>query len=399
MKKILLIPDSFKGTMSSTEICAIMKKAITEILPEFEIISIPVADGGEGSVDAFLEAVGGVKKTVKVKNPFFEEINSFYGILNTNNSNLNNFKLKDCKQAKTAVIEMAACAGIPLVPGRLNPAITTTYGVGQLIKDALQNGCKNIIIGLGGSATNDAGCGAAAALGVRFFNSSGNSFIPVGGTLKDIYHIDISGLNPLLKEAKITTMCDINNPLFGKNGAAYIFAPQKGADKEMVEELDKGLQHLALVAEHSLGKNINSKTAKIAGTGAAGGMGYGNLIFFNSQLKMGIETVLDTVQFDKHLEDSSLVFTGEGKLDSQSLQGKVVIGVARRAQKKGIPVIAIVGDIEHGIDSIYNCGVSAVFSINRLAVPFNQAQKTAKTDLLSTAKDILRLIKVDVMKM
>ncbi|PIE98942.1 MAG: glycerate kinase [Treponema sp.] len=384
MKKILLIPDSFKGTMSSAEVCALMEEAVSDILADTQTVSIPVADGGEGSVEAFLEFLGGEKKMLQVKNPFFEEIESFYGILNTEKS----------KFPKTAVIEMAACAGLPLAFGRLDPSLTTTYGVGQLIEDALKNGCENIILGLGGSATNDGGCGAAVALGVRFFDKSGKSFVPVGGTLKDICNIDISGLNPLLKEAKVTTMCDIDNPLFGKNGAAYIFAPQKGANPAMVEELDKGLKHLASIVEKCLGADLNSDTAKIAGTGAAGGMGYGNLIFFGSELKMGIETVLDTVQFDRQLEDASFVFTGEGKLDSQSLRGKVVVGVARRAKKKGVPVIAIVGDAENKTDDVYKCGVNSVFSINRLAVPFSEAKKTAKEDLLYTMKDVLRLIKI-----
>ncbi|UTC66756.1 MULTISPECIES: glycerate kinase [unclassified Treponema] len=383
MKKILLIPDSFKGTMSSARICTLMKNSVHEIFPEAHVLSIPVADGGEGSVDAFLEAAGGIKKTVKVKNPFFEEMKSFYGILKNENTNAE----------KTAVIEMAACAGLPLAVGRLNPSLTTTYGAGELIADALENGCTNIIIGLGGSATNDGGCGAAAALGVKFFDKEGKSFVPTGGTLKNIERIDMSSLNPLVKKARFTTMCDIDNPLFGKNGAAYIFGPQKGADPKMVEELDQGLKHLALIAERTEAFNSYSKAAEIPGAGAAGGMGYGTLIFLGSELKMGIEIVLDTVDFDKKLNEASFVFTGEGKLDSQSLRGKVIVGVAKRAKKKNVPVIAVVGDAENGIEPVYDMGVSAVFSINRLAVPFSQAQKTAETDLISTMKDILRLIK------
>ncbi|UTC64441.1 glycerate kinase [Treponema sp. OMZ 788] len=384
MKKILLIPDSFKGTMSSVRICTLMKNAVHEIFPEAQALSIPVADGGEGSVDAFLEAAGGIKKTVKVKNPFFEEMEGFYGILKNENPNAE----------KTAIIEMAACAGLPLAVGRLNPSLTTTYGAGELIADALENGCTRIIIGLGGSATNDGGCGAAAALGVKFFDKDGKSFVPAGGTLKNIERIDMSGLNPLVKKARFTTMCDIDNPLFGKNGAAYIFGPQKGADPKMVEELDQGLKHLALITEKTEALNSRSKLAEIPGAGAAGGMGYGTLIFLGSELKMGIEIVLDTVDFDKKLDEASFVFTGEGKLDSQSLRGKVVVGVAKRAKKKNVPVIAVVGDAESGIDPVYDTGVSSVFSINRLAVPFSQAQKTAETDLVSTMKDILRLIKI-----
>lgn len=383
MKNILLIPDSFKGTMSSARICTLMTSAIKEIFPEAQTVSIPAADGGEGTIDAFLEAIGGTKKTLKVKNLFFEEMEGFYAVLENADSDIQ----------KTAVIEMAACAGLPLALGRLKPSLTTTYGAGELIADALEKGCTNIIIGLGGSATNDGGCGAAAALGVKFFDKEGKSFIPVGGTLKNIESIDTAGLNPLVKKASFTTICDIDNPLFGKNGAAYIFAPQKGADPKTVEELDKGLRHLAQVAGKTEGITSGCEAAQICGAGAAGGMGYGTLIFLGSELKMGIEIVLDTVDFDKKLKEASLVFTGEGKLDSQSLRGKVIAGVAKRAKKKNVPVIALVGDTENGIDPIYDMGVSAVFSINRRAVPFTQAQKTAEIDLVSTMKDILRLIK------
>ena len=381
MKKILLIPDSFKGTMSSARICSIMQKAVREIFPGCEALSIPVADGGEGSVDAFLEALGGTKKYVRVKNPFFEDMESFYGILNAADAG---------SEGKTAVIEMASCAGLPLASGRLNPALTTTYGAGQLIEDALKNGCTSVIVGLGGSATNDAGCGAAAALGVQFFDGADKSFVPVGGTLKDICRIDVSGLNPLLKRARITAMCDIDNPLYGENGAAYIFGPQKGADEKLVRELDEGLRRVEKIVK----RDIGADAAFVPGAGAAGGMGYGMLCFLGAGLKMGIETVLDTVDFERKLAGADCVFTGEGKIDSQSLRGKVVIGVARRAQKAGVPVIAVVGDAADGSENAYDCGVSAIFSINRLAVPFSEAKNRAEKDLERTFKDILRLMRV-----
>ncbi|WP_428770462.1 glycerate kinase [Treponema sp. HNW] len=382
MKKILLIPDSFKGTMSSARICALMKEAVEDIFPGCETTAIPVADGGEGSVDAFLEAVGGEKIRITVKNPFFEDMEGFYGILNS----------KTAGAEKTAVVEMAACAGLPLVLGRLNPRITTTYGAGQLIADAVQKGCKNIIIGLGGSATNDAGCGAAAALGVEFFDKDGKSFVPAGGTLKNIERIDISKALKLLKGCTLTAMCDIDNPLYGTNGAAYIFGPQKGADETAVQELDAGLRHLSDIVKKDLGID----KADFPGAGAAGGMGYGMLSFLGAELKMGIETVLDTTDFDRKLKGADFVFTGEGKIDSQSLRGKVVIGVARRAKKAGVPVIAVVGDAEAGLDAAYDTGVTAVFSINRLAVPFSEAKKTAEADLSAAMRDILRLIRAAV---
>lgn len=381
MKKIILVPDSFKGTMSSFYICSVMKKACLDIFPEAQVISLPVADGGEGTVDAFLEAVGGIKKEVKVENPFFEKIKTYYGILANE---------KDTEH-KTAVIETALCAGLPLAEGRLNPSITTTYGVGTIIKDALANGCTKIILGLGGSATNDGGCGLLSALGLKFFNFENQEFIPTGGTLKNIARIDVSNLNPALKHCSITVMCDIDNPLYGETGAAYVFAPQKGADPNCVRELDEGLRHFAQAAKAATGKDC----AFAKGTGAAGGMGYGALVFLAANLQMGIETVLDTVHFDKALSDADFVFTGEGKLDSQSVRGKVIAGVGRRARQKSVPVIAVVGDAAATEAEMYAAGLSAVFSINRLAVPYSEAKKTASADLAYTMHNILRLLKLN----
>ena len=374
MKKILLIPDSFKGTMSSGEICSIMKNSIQNYYPEAQIIGIPVADGGEGSVDSFLAAVGGQKITVTVKGPYFEDIQSFYGILADG----------------TAVIEMAAAAGLPLVGDNLHPDKTTTYGVGQLIKHAAEAGSKKIIIGLGGSATNDGGTGAVSALGIRFLNASGQAFIPTGGTLNEISSIDMSGLDPLLADLEIITMCDIDNPLCGPSGAAAVFGPQKGADEAMVKLLDANLAHMAEMIKRDLGKDITD----LPGAGAAGGMGAGMSAFLDSRLQMGIETVLDTVKFDSLLHGADMVFSGEGKIDFQSLRGKVVIGVARRTKKAGIPLIAIVGDIGDSIEGAYNEGVSAIFSINRVAVPFKEAKPRSKSDLALTMDNLMRFISI-----
>lgn len=373
MKKILLIPDSFKGTMSSSEICDIMEKSIRKTYPSAEIISIPVADGGEGSVDAFLSAVGGEKKTVTVKGPYFEDMEAFYGIIDN---------------GKTAIIEMAACAGLPLVGDNKDPRETTTYGVGQLIQAAIKDGCKKIIMGLGGSATNDAGTGVAAALGVKFTNENGVEFIPVGGTLKEIAHIDMSGIDQSLNSIEFVTMCDIDNPLYGETGAAYIFGPQKGATPEIVVELDNGLRHIAEVIKTDLLKDVS----ELKGAGAAGGMGGGMVAFFGSQLQMGIDTVLDTVNFDKLVENADIVFSGEGKIDSQSIRGKVVIGVAKHTQKANIPLVAIVGDIGDDIEAAYDKGVTAIFSINRVAVDFKIAKTRAKDDLALTMDNLMKFI-------
>ncbi|GMO39430.1 MAG: glycerate kinase [Termitinemataceae bacterium] len=381
MKNFIIIPDSFKGTMSSLEICNIMAESVKRFFCDANILCIPVADGGEGTVDAFLSAVGGTKIDINVCGPFNDVVPSFYGILSG--------AAKDGE--KTAVIEMAACAGLPLAEGRLNPECSTTFGVGELIKSALDKGCSKIITGLGGSATNDGACGAASALGVRFFDKSGNTFVPTGGSLKDICRIDTSGIDPRLKDAQLISMCDIDNPLCGKTGAAYIFGPQKGASHPMVKRLDSGLKHLAEIVQHDM---LLEDAAEIPGAGAAGGMGFGMKIFFGSKLQMGIETVLDTVQFDKLLKNADIVFSGEGKIDTQSLRGKVVIGIARRTKKAGVPLFAVVGDIGDNIESAYTEGVSAIFSINRVAIPFIEARRRAKTDLALTMDTIMRVINI-----
>ena len=374
MKKAVFIPDSFKGTMSSEQICGIMERSVKKYYPDAETISIPVADGGEGSVDAFLTAVGGEKIFTTVKGPYFEDMEAFYGLIDN---------------GSTAVIEMAACAGLPLVDGRRDPSKTTTYGVGQLMLDAVNRGCKKIIMCLGGSCTNDAGCGAAAAAGVKFLDANGREFIPAGGTLKDVNSIDLSNLNDGLKGAEIVTMCDIDNPLYGETGAAYIFAPQKGADEAMVQMLDCGLIDLSDTVKSTLGRDL----AQCAGAGAAGGMGYGMMIFFDSILQMGIETVLDTVRFNKLIAGADFIFSGEGRIDTQSIRGKVVIGVARRAKNAGIPLIAIVGDIGDDIGEAYENGVSAIFSINRVARDFSKVRDRSPSDLELTMDNLMSFLK------
>lgn len=373
MKKFILIPDSFKGTMSSVEICGILERSIRRFYPEVEVISIPVADGGEGTVDSFLAAVGGRKIDVTVKGPYMEELQSFYGLI---------------ESGKTAVIEMAAAAGLPLVGANRQAQKTTTYGVGQLMAHALLSGCKKVIVGLGGSATNDLGAGAAAAMGIRFLDKKGREFIPVGETLANSKKIDMNGLLPEARQAEIVTMCDIDNPLYGKTGAAHVFAPQKGADAEMVKFLDGQLRKGASVIKRELGVDIS----RLPGAGAAGGMGGGMVAFFGSTLQMGIETVLNVVRFDDKLPGTDFVFTGEGRIDSQSLRGKVVIGVARRCNPAGVPVIALVGDIGDGVENAYDEGVTAIFSINRAAIPMKEARLRAKQDLALTMENLMRFI-------
>ena len=373
MKKVILMPDSFKGTMSSSEICGIMEKAVRAYYPDAEVVPIPVADGGEGSVDAFLAAVGGERVTVPVRGPYMEEMEGYYGLLDG---------------GSTAVIEMAACAGLPLVGENRHAEKTTTYGVGQLMAHAAGRGCKKMIVGLGGSATNDFGAGAAAALGVRFLDEAGEEFVPVGENLARVAKIDMSGLLSALRGIEVITMCDIDNPLCGKNGAAHIFGPQKGADPAMVEYLDGQLSAIARTVGRELGRDV----ADLPGAGAAGGMGGGMVAFLGSRLQRGIETVLDTVGFDRLVSDADLVLSGEGKIDTQSLRGKVVIGVARRCKKHGVPLVALVGDIGDNIENAYEEGVSAVFSTNRVAVDFSVARTRSKSDMALTVDNLMRFL-------
>jgi glycerate kinase len=371
--KIVLIPDSFKGTLSSVEVCRVLRGCVELRLPGCEVRAIPVADGGEGSVDAFLAALGGEKVHARVAGPFFEPVESFYGLTDG---------------GKTAIVEMAACAGLPLAGERRDPALTTTYGVGELIALAVEGGARKIILGLGGSATNDAGCGAAAALGVRFFDRTGTPFVPTGGTLGEVERIDVSAARERLRGVEITAMCDIDNPMYGENGAAYVFAPQKGAGPEQVRTLDAGLRRLAGVMRRELGMDF----AELPGAGAAGAMGAGVTAFLGASLQSGIESVLNAVDFDRASADADLIFTGEGRLDSQSLRGKVVIGVARRAKRLGKRVIAIVGGAEGELEAAYAEGVTAVFTTNRLPEPLSRSAPRAAENLAFTMDNILRLL-------
>lgn len=373
MEKILLVPDSFKGTLSSRQVCQVMAGQLRRFFPQAQVKSIPVADGGEGSVEAFLAAAGGERRMLTVTGPFGEPVEAFYGVLG---------------DGRTAVIEMAACAGLPLAEGRLNPERATTYGVGELLLAAKEAGCTKAILGLGGSCTNDGGVGAAAALGAKFTRSDGAAFIPTGGTLGEIAALDVSPVAQALQGMELTAMCDIDNPLYGDAGAAAVFAPQKGADAAMVARLDAGLRHLGQVSARCLGRDFSH----LPGAGAAGGLGFGMAAFCGAQLRMGIDAVLDAVGFDSLLPGTDVVFTGEGKIDSQSARGKVVSGVAARCRKAGVPVVAVVGQIDQGFEEMYQQGLTAVFSINRAAQPFAESRFHAGENLALTMENIARLL-------
>lgn len=375
MQNFILVPDSFKGTLSAIEVCNIMKASIKNLYEDANISSIPVADGGEGTVDAFLYALGGEKKSAWVSDAFNEQkILAHYAML------------KD----DIAVIEMAACAGLPLVKNRLAPDKTTTFGVGELIIDAINNGAKKIILGLGGSATNDGGCGMATALGVKFINELNQEFIPTGGTLSQIYKIDMNNIYSKIKDVEFISMCDVDNPLCGELGASAVFAPQKGADEDMVKSLDEGLAHLAKVIK----QDLHIEVKDIKGAGAAGGLGAGSIAFLQSKLTKGIDVILDTINFDELVSKADIVFTGEGKFDSQSLHGKVVMGVANRSQKYKTPVIVVTGAIGENIQEAYNKGITAIFSINKEPMEFSKSALKSKENMVLTMENILRLLKI-----
>ena len=375
MQNFILVPDSFKGTLSAIEVCNIMKSSIKNLYKDANIISVPVADGGEGTVDAFLYALGGEKKSVWVSDAFNEQkILAHYAML------------KD----DIAVIEMATCAGLPLVKNRLEPDKTTTFGVGELIIDAINSGAKKIILGFGGSATNDGGCGMAAALGVKFKDEQDQEFIPTGGTLSQIYKIDMNNIYPKIKDVEFISMCDVDNPLCGKLGASAVFAPQKGADEDMVKLLDEGLAHLAKIIK----RDLHIEVKDIKGAGAAGGLGAGSIAFLQSKLTKGIDVILDTIKFDELVSKADIVFTGEGKFDSQSLHGKVVMGVANRSQKYKTPVIVVTGAIGENIQEAYNKGITAIFSINKEPMEFSKSALKSKENMILTMENILRLLKI-----
>ena len=375
MQNFILVPDSFKGTLSAIEVCNIMKSSIKNLYKDANIISVPVADGGEGTVDAFLYALGGEKKSIWVSDAFNEQkILAHYAMLKDN----------------IAVIEMAACAGLPLVKNRLEPDKTTTFGVGELIIDAINSGAKKIILGLGGSATNDSGCGMAVALGVKFKDEQDQEFIPTGGTLSQIYKIDMNNIYSKIKDVEFISMCDVDNPLCGRLGASAVFAPQKGADEDMVKSLDEGLAHLAKIIK----RDLHIEVKDIKGAGAAGGLGAGSIAFLQSKLTKGIDVILDTINFDELVSKADIVFTGEGKFDSQSLHGKVVMGVANRSQKYKTPVIVVTGAIGENIQEAYNKGITAIFSINKEPMEFSKSALKSKENMILTMENILRLLKI-----
>lgn len=374
MRKCVVIPDSFKGSVSSMDICSIVKEQIEQIFPQCEVVCIPVGDGGEGTLECFHAALGGEMRDCLASGPFFEERIARYLLLPDRN---------------TAVLEVAQCVGLPLVQGRQEPGLATTFGVGRMILAALKSGVRKIIIGLGGSCTNDGGLGMAAALGARFFDAENREFIPTGDSISRIGRMDVGRMAPELNGVEVVAMCDVNNPLWGENGASMVFGPQKGADEAHAQQLDRNLRFL----DQLLARDLKKAVGHVPGSGAAGGLGAAILAFLGGSLKSGIETVLDTVRFDEIVQDADLVITGEGKLDSQSLNGKVIQGVTQHAQKWNVPVVALVGMLEDGIDALYQNGLTAAFTVGTRACPLEEAMQRAKHDLAVTTRNLCGFLK------
>ena len=372
--KVVIASDSFKGSLTSLEVAQSVAKAVKESHPLCEVVEVNVADGGEGTMDALQHTLGGRKVTLDVSGPLGRPVNASYVILDDGN---------------TAVLEMSAASGLTLLtPEERNPSKTSTVGTGELICDALDKGCRKFLVGIGGSATNDAGMGMMYALGFRFKDASAVELPPVGGSMIKVASIDMTGRHPGLSEAHFVVACDVKAPLYGPEGAAYVFGPQKGADKDMVEALDMGLRHFAEVSAAATGYDFSS----LDGSGAAGGLGFAFRQFFAARLERGVEMVLDAIHFDELLKGADLVITGEGRVDSQTLTGKTPFGVAQRALRQGIPVVAIGGSVTLDHEQAQSAGFKDVVQITPAGMPLEEAMKpeVAAENIYQTIKSLLK---------
>ena len=375
--KLVFASDSFKGTVSSEQTVELLTKAAHEVFGPCETVGVPVADGGEGTTDAVILARKGKKVFATVHGPLMEEVSAYYG------------KLSE----KEAVLEMAQASGLPMVPEELrNPLNTTTYGTGELIMAALDAGFTDISIAIGGSATNDGGMGFASALGIRFMDADGNVLEGKGSELEKVAHIDVSGLNEKAKKAHFTVMCDVTNPLCGKDGATYTFGKQKGGTPEILDRLEKGMCNYRDVIIKEFGVNPDDTP----GTGAAGGLGAALKIFLQAEMKSGIETVLDLINFDKLITGADLIVTGEGRTDWQSCFGKVMQGVGDRAKKYDIPVTALCGGLGKGYDQIYEHGIDSIMTTVDGPMPLSEALDRAEELYYKGAVRMFRMVNAGI---
>lgn len=366
MAHILLAPDSFKGTMTALEVCEIWEQAVKARLPHMECRSIPLADGGEGMVDAYLKACGGKRITARVHGPFMEEVEAVYGLLPDG----------------TAVLEMASCGGLPLAAGRLDPLRATTYGVGELLLHSASRGAQRVLLGLGGSATNDGGMGMAAALGYTFVDGAGCLLPPLAQHMGQVAEIQPP---PMAYPLPVIAACDVDNPLCGPRGATAVFGGQKGVTPQTAPLLEQGLSNLAERVQKDLGKLV----WELPGAGAAGGLGAGAVAFAGATLQSGIQLLLDAAGFDQALGEAALVITGEGRLDGQSLAGKAPLGVARRCKAAQVPCIALCGSLGPGAEDAYSEGITAAFSAVRGPCDFQEIQRTCREDMARLAEAVL----------
>ncbi len=375
MKKIVIAPDSFKENLTSLEVATAIEKGIKKVLPKVACVKIPMADGGEGTVQSLIDATGGKVLRKRVKGPLGAPVNARYGLLG---------------DGATAVIEMAEASGLPLVPREIrDPLKASTYGTGELILDALDKGANKIIIGIGGSATVDGGAGMAQALGVKFFERSQVLKEPLGGgDLINITHIDMSALDPRIRKTQIIIACDVENPLCGPKGAAAVFGPQKGATPDMVRTLDKNLKHFGALIKKDLGKDVLT----LAGGGAAGGLGAGLVAFTRAKLKKGVDLVVDATGLMEHLKQADLVITGEGRIDFQTAFGKTPAGVARAARKFRVPVVAIGGCLTDDAPGVFKHGIDGLASAAAKDMSFEEAIKNSKKHLEQAAERVIRMI-------
>jgi glycerate kinase len=374
--KIVIAPDSFKGSMTATAAAEAMGRGVRQVLAGAEIDLVPMADGGEGTVEALVTATGGRIVPVRVTGPLGEPVEAFFGLLG---------------DGQTAVIEMAAASGLPHVaPERRNPLLTTTYGTGELVRAALDAGARRLIIGLGGSATVDGGVGMVQALGGRFLDAAGQELPPGGGALTRLARIDLSGLDPRLAACPITAACDVDNPLTGPKGAAAVFGPQKGADPAMVEQLDQGLGRLAAVIRRDLEQDVEH----MPGAGAAGGMGGGLVALLGATLRSGVEIVIEASRLRERLAGASLCLTGEGGTDFQTAHGKTPMGVAQAAKAHGVPVLCLSGGLGRDYEAVYTVGIDAVMSIVPGPISLEEAVRRGPELAEAAAARALRLARI-----
>ncbi|ENF6039149.1 glycerate 2-kinase [Citrobacter amalonaticus] len=374
--KIVIAPDSYKESLSATEVAQAIEKGFREIFPDAQYVSVPVADGGEGTVEAMIAATHGSAHSALVTGPLGEKVNANWGMSD---------------DGKTAFIEMAAASGLALVPPeKRNPLITTSRGTGELILQALDSGASNIIIGIGGSATNDGGAGMVQALGAKLCDANGTEIGYGGGSLNTLNTIDVSGLDPRIKHCAIRVACDVTNPLVGEQGASRIFGPQKGATEPLILELDRNLAHYADIIKKSLGVDVKN----VPGAGAAGGMGAALMAFLGAELKSGIEIVTQALNLEEHIHDCTLVVTGEGRIDSQSIHGKVPVGVANVAKKYHKPVIGIAGSLTRDVGVVHQYGIDAVFSVLTSIGTLEEAFRGAFDNIYRASRNIAATLAV-----